>query len=148
MTPSTTPAAKAMSEETSAITRSTRGAEIVREKMSMPETSVPIQCWKDGGRRPAPGNARSGSNGATAGPKSARKRVTPTMTRPNMTDGRRRAKNAKSRRPRLIEPRRDAIPRISLLLIRFLPSSRLDPRVYREIGEINEQEDDEREQRG
>ena len=43
-TPSATPQAKATVVETSAMVRSTRGAASTREKMSIPETSVPNQC--------------------------------------------------------------------------------------------------------
>ena len=59
-TPRTTPPTKATTVEISAIVRSMRGAAMTREKMSMPEMSVPIQWSTLGGRTACPGSASSG----------------------------------------------------------------------------------------
>tara|TARA_B100000686_G_C16020993_1_gene585949 strand:- start:137 stop:550 length:414 start_codon:yes stop_codon:yes gene_type:complete len=96
-TPRNTPTTKAMVEDTSAMVRSMRGAEITREKISIPDTSVPIQFSNDGAVRETPGKACSGSKGAITGPNIARKSVIRTITSPVMNDGRLAANRQKLR---------------------------------------------------
>lgn len=98
-TPRNTPPTKAISEEVSAIVRSMRGAASTRERMSIPDTSVPIGWCSDGGDSPSPASARSGGYGATYGPNTARKIVTATIARPIRKPVRFRAKRTKDANP-------------------------------------------------
>ena len=113
--------------ETSAIVRSIRGAAIMRDRMSMPETSVPNQCCGIGRQQAGAGRRLDGIGRDRAGRTRARSRLMTMTTKPKIMPGRARAKRQRS------------------LSRKRARHQTADPRVEQVVEEVDDQEDEGRE---
>lgn len=76
------PSKAAMATELTPMPREDRAPYKIRENVSRPYSSVPIQCCRDGGARRGPTFIANGSYGVRTGASSAKRRITPSIISP------------------------------------------------------------------